>query len=218
MLRTVKSLPRKAIDFLRTKYKQKRIKSLTNTNPSIICNNCVGGIIYHDLGLKFQSPTINLFIEDKDYIEFLQNLDYYINATPIELQSNEYSYPLGIINRGDNKITIHFMHYETFESACNKWKERAQRVNFDNLYVIFDYPQKISDNDELIKCFCELPYKNKLVLADCSDINITGKPFKHINAYKSNTFPGKLINYNNKFSIKRNLDEFDYVSFLNNHQ
>ena len=37
-----------------------RVK-LFNQTPCIIASNCNGGIIYHDLGLKFLSPTINLF-------------------------------------------------------------------------------------------------------------------------------------------------------------
>lgn len=52
---------------------------LTNKNFSIICNNCVGGILYHELGLKFMSPTINLFIEAGEYISFLKKMEYYLN-------------------------------------------------------------------------------------------------------------------------------------------
>ncbi|MGZ1316735.1 DUF1919 domain-containing protein [Lactobacillus delbrueckii subsp. bulgaricus] len=30
------------------------------------------GVIYHDLGLQFKSPTINLWFKPKDYIKFLR--------------------------------------------------------------------------------------------------------------------------------------------------
>jgi uncharacterized protein (DUF1919 family) len=34
---------------------------LTNKEVTIFSSNCIGGVIYHDLGLRFMSPTINLF-------------------------------------------------------------------------------------------------------------------------------------------------------------
>ena len=37
-------------------------------DASIISNDCLGGMISHDLGLKFMSPTINLYFETaEDY-------------------------------------------------------------------------------------------------------------------------------------------------------
>lgn len=35
---------------------------LQNKDFSIISNHCMGGIISHDLGLEFKSPTVNLKI------------------------------------------------------------------------------------------------------------------------------------------------------------
>lgn len=34
---------------------------LINQDFSLLCNNCNGGVICHDLGLQFRSPTVNLF-------------------------------------------------------------------------------------------------------------------------------------------------------------
>lgn len=56
-----------------------RVK-LFNQTPCIIASNCNGGIIYHDLGLKFLSPTINLFFYPQDYLKFIMNLDHYVKA------------------------------------------------------------------------------------------------------------------------------------------
>lgn len=44
-----------------------------NVNPTIISQNCIGGVIYSDLGLKFSSPTINMFIEDNDFVKLAEN-------------------------------------------------------------------------------------------------------------------------------------------------
>ena len=34
-------------------------------------------------------------------------------------------------------LTIHFVHYDSRENALQKWEERKQRVNLDNIFVIF---------------------------------------------------------------------------------
>ncbi len=46
---------------------------------SIISQNCIGTFMYHDLGLKFCSPTINLFMEADDYIRFVERLEHYLS-------------------------------------------------------------------------------------------------------------------------------------------
>ena len=43
-------------------FKKRRIRKLANPDFTIIASNCVGTIIYHDLGVPFLSPTINLTI------------------------------------------------------------------------------------------------------------------------------------------------------------
>lgn len=50
------------IKFLKLKdYVMRRLR-LENSDITILSNNCIGGIIYHKLGLRFKSPTINLLI------------------------------------------------------------------------------------------------------------------------------------------------------------
>ena len=46
------------------------MNALKNKDFTIISHNCVGGVIYHDLGLKFNTPTINLFFMAKDFIKY----------------------------------------------------------------------------------------------------------------------------------------------------
>ena len=62
-------------------YKQR--KRLRNFNPTIISNNCTAGFIYHDLGLKFLSPTINLTV--KDFPLFISHLEHYLSCELIEI-------------------------------------------------------------------------------------------------------------------------------------
>ena len=47
-------------------YHKKKAKNCYRGKCTIVCNNCTGGVILHDLGLKFDTPTINtLFCNDK---------------------------------------------------------------------------------------------------------------------------------------------------------
>lgn len=98
-------------------------KKIKNTEVrSIICNNCVGAMVLNDFGLKFNSPFVNLFISAPDYIRLLKNLRYYCDPTAdiMDISSNS-SYPKGLL-RGE--ITLHFLHYHSFEEAVEKWRTR----------------------------------------------------------------------------------------------
>lgn len=62
--------------FMRKTFVMPRMrKRLKNKNFSLITNNCTGGFIYHDLGLRFNSPTINLFFYKDHFFTFLEHLE-----------------------------------------------------------------------------------------------------------------------------------------------
>ena len=63
-------------DKLLSNYRRKKLK---NENFTIISNNCVAGFIYKKLGLQYKTPTIGLFFFSEDYIDFLEDIQYYIN-------------------------------------------------------------------------------------------------------------------------------------------
>ena len=63
------------VDKLENKHYQ---KNLTNHEFTILCPNCIGGLIYHRLGERFDSPTIDLSINTDEYCCFLKNLDFYL--------------------------------------------------------------------------------------------------------------------------------------------
>ena len=42
---------------------------------TIICNMCLGGVLYHDFGQRFDSPFINLMIPGTDFVNLLANFD-----------------------------------------------------------------------------------------------------------------------------------------------
>ena len=192
-------------------YYQKLRNKLKNKVPSIIAINCIGGIIYHNLNLKFFSPTINLFFEKEDFFLFVENLKGFLGSELLEYHSADVNYPVGYLTYGNKDILIHFMHYSNFEEAKQKWNERKERINFDNLYIMHMITDATEDD---IDRFNRLPYKNKLLI---SNIN----PFKQKNIFTHNIFsdkdyfPGKILKPKSKYSYKIFLDDIDYVSFLN---
>ena len=65
---TCDKLGRAVRRIIRNKIERRR---LINTNFTIISQNCIGSIMYHDLGQKFLSPTINMLFEPSDFVKFL---------------------------------------------------------------------------------------------------------------------------------------------------
>lgn len=107
---------------------------LTNKDISLICSNCAGGIIYHWLGLRFNSPFINLYMTGEDYIKALEKWKEFLSAEIVEDTSADETYPVGI---GYSGIKMHFMHYINFNEAIEKWNQRKARINPDNIAFMF---------------------------------------------------------------------------------
>ena len=189
-------------------YKELKKRKLKNTNPTIISSNCNGEFIYYDMKLKFLSPTINLSFDMNDYVKMLENLEWYMKQPITEYKDPRFEYPTGML--GD--IEIRFNHYDSFEEGVKKWEERKQRINWENLFVLG------IDGDECtyesIKRFDSLPYKNKVIF--------THKPYPefkssyYIKGFEDKKEVGVLLYFKNQFWIRRYLDDFDYVTFLNN--
>lgn len=125
-------------------------KKVDFSEISLISQNCIGGIIYHDANQRFLSPTVNLYILPKDFIKFVNNLDYYLSLTPnVEMGK---AYPIGTL--GD--IQINFMHYSSPQEAIEKWEERKQRINFNKIFVIM--VERDGFDDEDFKEFLKINY------------------------------------------------------------
>ena len=144
-----------------------------NNKVSIISSNCFAGRIMQDLKMEYNSPTLGLYFMYPDYIEFLQNLKYYITEAQIEFLEHS-KYPIGDIKRAQwrhwypigllgGKVEIHFLHYHSEQEAEEKWYRRCKRVNFDDLLIIGMDQNLCSEND--IIAFDTLPFKNKIMFS-----------------------------------------------------
>lgn len=197
--RNIAGFNRNIINF----YNRKRLK---NRDFSIICNNCIGGFILHDLGLRFLTPTINLFISAEDFIKFVENLDYYFEQKLINISNSNYDYPVGKLE----DITVHFVHYNDFNSAKEKWEDRVKRINKENLFIMMT--QRDGCTLDIIKRFDKLKYKNKVLFAKESY-----KQFKstyYIKGFEKEPEIGNPYKYKNIFGFKY-YDSFDYITWFN---
>lgn len=188
-------------------YKEIKRARLKNRTPSIIASNCIGTFIYYDMKLRFLSPTINLSFDMNDYVRFLENLKWYLDQPVVPFEDQRFSYPCGMI--GD--VEVRFNHYRSFEEAAEKWNERKRRIDWENLYII----DIDGDNCtyESMKRFDALPYKNKILL--------THKPYPEFSSsyylpgFERIEGVGRATDFDGGYVVRRFMDRFDYVDFLN---
>ena len=83
-------------------------RHLTNDDFTIICNNCTGGVILHDLEQRFNTPTVNLSLSVSDFIEFVSDLRGYLLPDVQEERRLNAAYPIGRIEHGDKSHILEF--------------------------------------------------------------------------------------------------------------
>lgn len=187
-------------------YKRRKCRRIKNTDFTIIASNCCGTFIYHDMGLPFLSPTINLSMGMDDFVKLAGNLKWYMDQKFIEAERKE-NCPVGLL--GDVKID--FVHYETFEEGVQKWEERKKRINWNNLFIMG--VEKDGCTYETIKRFNELPYKNKVIFTHVKYPEFSSAYY--IKGFKEKSELGVITFYKKQMLKRRYLDDFDYVAFLN---
>ena len=199
-------LPRKC-------YYKKKAKKLLNSNFSVISSDCFGTFVYHNLNQRFNSPTINLFFSQEDFFQFVSHLKEYLSEELIERKDHDKNYPVGELTYNGHTIRIDFMHYHSFEQAKAKWEERKMRVNYSNIYIVQTVTAGLTQ--EYVDKFSSLPYKHKMLITHKN--NLTGECMvSHEIFSKPNYKPGQLLTYKTLVSIKRFMDDIDYIGWLNN--
>ena len=202
----------KLLDAIQIKRRQAYLKRerlrLKNKEVTLISNNCNGGVLLHELGMRFNSPFVNINIPAGDYIKYLSHFAYYNSLTPSFDDSSDKKYPIGKLD----DVTIEFIHYTSNEEAVAKWEERKKRMSEENLFIIFT--EQVDCNAELVEAFDRLPFKNKVVF--------TYKQYEHLKSavylkeFKDNPLGVYMfLGFKNHFSLKRRYDVFDFVSWFN---
>ena len=185
-------------------YERSVRKKLRNNDFSIICSNCIGGLIYHRLGLPFLSPTINLWISQPDFLKFVMHIREYLEEELV-FENSEYPYPVARLK----DIHIYFAHYKSDDEARACWERRKTRINYDNLFIIMYERDGITEDD--IRQLEHVPCRAKIVLSD--------KPHSRIDYVfrikPTNNPDGQQCVDTDWLGIRTYEKKFDYVKWLN---
>lgn len=134
---------------------------------TLLASNCIAGEIYHDLGLPFLSPTINLWMVQPDFLKFVLDLDYYLDSDLMfnQEKKDKYKCPVADLGTGDKKITLIFLHYKSDFDAKEKWNERKKRINRDKICLLMSDRDGINADDmrtfSEIKCYRKVLFTYK---------------------------------------------------------
>lgn len=211
MIDIIKKKIRRLFRYNLNKKNQKRLK---NDNFSILASNCIGGVLYHELGMPFLSPFINMYVEPHDFIKFLKSpkeyLRYELNDVTAEKLTENY--PIAKLK----DIILHGVHYNSFEDMRDSFERRSKRINWSNVYIIMCERDGCTYEDLLE--FDKLEYKRKIVFVHKEMPEIKSAYYIKGTESKDGDKMNKIIGltaYKGTFTGKRFIDDWDYVDFFN---
>ena len=181
-----------------------------NPGVSILSMNCTGGILYHDLGLQFRSPTVNLFMRAEAFVKFCENLDYYLSidelveCTDMDIIEDR-TYPIAWL--GD--ILLFLVHYHSVGEAQEKWNERKKRIDKNNLVILNTDREGMTGR--LKDRFEKLPYRKVMF---CHKPDEARPSCVYLRGYENENSVGIITDHIGWKGL-RPVDQFDWVNFLN---
>lgn len=186
-------------------YKKKLKKRLKNENFTILCSTCAAGTVYNRLDHRFDTPTINMWFRQKDFIKFCCNLKYYINLELDFVKSDQYNHPVGKLD----DIYLYFNHHETEQEAKADWDKRKKRINYDNLYIL-TYDRAGVPKEEYMK-LKEIECNNIVVLTADKNCDLD---FAYYIKPTDKTFGESFLD-RDWLTLNTFEKNFDFVSWLN---
>lgn len=89
-------------------------------------------MILHELGLRIDTPTINTWIPDEDFLRFAENIAFY-KKQQLKILPDQKDYVLVCLR----DVHVHFMHETDPEKAICDWNRRVSRLDEENIYCLF---------------------------------------------------------------------------------
>ena len=189
---------------------RRKARLFMNPDVSILSMNCTGGILYHDLGLQFRSPTINLYFQAEDFLRFCERLEDYLAIDtmtecldPAIMQDR--TYPVAWL--GDIKLFL--VHYHSVAEAQEAWNRRKKRLQGGEIVILAT--DRDGMTDELKDRFEMLPYK-KVMFVHKPDLK--HKSCFYLKGYEEEREVG-IITEPRGWRGVRSIDQFDWIGFLN---
>ena len=146
---------------------------------TIISQNCFGGIVYHRLGLPFQSPTINSYLLGEDFCKLCERPRHYFAIDPVVADPNKYpgiSFPVLEID----DIVIYCPHEVSGKAAKAAWVRRCKRVYFEKVIIIANTWDLL--NEACVNRLLRVPFPK--IIYSYGDVYPAEAPFFKLNPNK----------------------------------
>ncbi len=122
-----------------------RKKLLKAPLPTVLSNDCTGGLFYDIMDSIMLSPLINTAIMSEDFVKICKNPQYYLNADLREPHYTVFCFPPGSheesISYRLNDIVISFGHIPENEEGNieKRWEIMKKYINWNRLiYIMVD--------------------------------------------------------------------------------
>lgn len=150
---------------------RRRVK---NRRFLIIASDCNGGLLLHDLGMPFATPTINMAFHG--FEKLCTHLDEYLALTPVPMDAPERSYPMFTLG----ETVIEGTHYKSHAAFLDAWERRLARFRAQRAQgcevLLMASEDSLSENGGLSE-FLSAPYRK---VCFTNDPHKTGKEFVYI--------------------------------------
>lgn len=189
----------------------KKINRIDNM-PTLISSNCIGGVVYHNAGKQFTSPTINMYIKPKDFLLLVNSIEECMSYQPRynEGESKLCGFPVMSIECSSGIVNLYCLHYSSFEDACAIWEKRKNRINYQNILVIMTDRDGFTEDD--LKSFENLKYPK--VLYTCK--NYSGyNNIVFVKAFRKENQVGTMTDYCDVFGNRYFEKYFDIYKYCN---
>lgn len=210
LIRIINALRQRIWRSFRRRRNQANRLRLQRREVSIVSMNCTGGILYHELGLPFQSPTINLFLPADDFVRFCERLDHYL-AIDVMTECldpdvvEDRPYPVAWLD----DVKLYLVHYRTVAEAQDAWNRRKKRLRPDNIVILAT--DRDGMTDALKDRFEKLPYP-KVMFVHKPDPNHPS--CFYLRGYENENSVG-IITDPIGWRGARPVDQYDWVALFN---
>ena len=123
MKEKLKNILRTVWSWRRWPYLLRLRRRVKNRRFLLIASDCDGGLLLHDLGMQFTTPTVNMAFHR--FEKLCTHLDEYLAMTPVPMEAPERSYPMFTLG----EAIIEGTHYKSREEFLAAWARRMQRFS-----------------------------------------------------------------------------------------
>ncbi len=142
---------------------------ILKARPTIFSRACWGGFLYHHLGMECISPFKNLWLEDSEFLRFLESPREYMacEPEPDHMQTALTAWdvdPYPVLRLGD--ISLHCNHSRSAEQAISDWRRRREKINWNFTFAMMHTVQpqiekRFNRLETTDRKLCIVPYATK---------------------------------------------------------